>query len=60
VILSALDADIIAWRDTALELMGASTYSELAMSSFAECNERLNWDTQGRKVLGRLVAAMGS
>jgi hypothetical protein len=30
------------------------------MSSFAEYHERLNWDTQGRKVLGRLVAAMGS
>jgi hypothetical protein len=40
--------------------MNPSSYSELAMSSFAEYHERLNWDTQGRKVLGWLDAAVGS
>jgi len=55
-----LDVDISAWRDTVLELMNPSSYSELAMSSFAEYHERLNWDTQGRKVLGWLDAAVAS
>lgn len=46
-----LEADVDTWVEAALQMSDPAVYDELAVGSYREYHDRLNWDVHGRSVV---------